>query len=75
MRTHDSPITLAGVIPTCRSTREQAMSAEQAQKFRYFVLIAKPGDAALQRWMTQQHKQVLSRFANRKGDTVLVIGD
>lgn len=55
--------------------REQAMSAEQAQNFRYFVLIAKPGDAALQIWMTQQHKQVLSRFANRKGDTVLVIGD
>lgn len=55
--------------------REQAMSAEQAQNFRYFVLIDKPGDAALQRWMVQQHKQVLSRFANRKGDTVLVIGD
>ena len=55
--------------------REQAMSAEQAPNFRYFVLIDKPGDAALQRWMAQQHKQVLSRFSNRKGDTVLVIGD
>jgi hypothetical protein len=56
-------------------TREQAMSAEHAQKFRYFVLIARPDDAALQLWMTQQHKQVLTQFANRKGDTVLVLGD
>ena len=56
-------------------TRAEAMSPEHARDFRYFVLTIKPGDTSLQIWMTEQHKQVLSQFENRRGERVVIIGD
>jgi len=56
-------------------TREQAMSGEDAPKYRYFVIVARPDDPAVRLWLAQQKKRILGQFANRKGDTVLVIGD
>lgn len=61
--------------PYMALTREQAMSAEHLQEYRYFVLIANPNDPTLQRWMRHQHRRLLGQFVNRKGDTVLVIGE
>ena len=58
-----------------QATRAEAMSPEHARDFRYFVLTIKPGDTSLQIWMTEQHKQVLSQFENRRGERVVVIGD
>ncbi|WP_295485053.1 hypothetical protein [Accumulibacter sp.] len=62
-------------FPMTGLTREQAMLPEQAQRFRYFVMQAKPDDPDVQRWLSEQHKRVLRQFANRKGQTVLIIGD
>jgi hypothetical protein len=56
-------------------TRTEAMSAAHAPNFRYFVFTVKPGDTTLELWTTQQHKQVLNQFANRKGERVVVVGD
>lgn len=56
-------------------SRQQVMSGEQAEGFRYFVVQEKPDDPELAAWMTQRHKQIRAQFANRKGDTVLIIGD
>ena len=56
-------------------TREEAMGAERVGSFRYFVFTVKPGDNTLQGWVTEQHKQVLGQFANRRGERVLVIGN
>ncbi len=60
-------------LPTI--TRETAMSPEHYREYRYFVIDAKVDDPWLQDWLSRQHKQVLTRFANRKGDSVLVIGE
>lgn len=62
-------------FPMVGPAREQLLIGEQSQAFRYFVMQGKADDPALQQWMTQQHKRVLSQFANRKGSTVLIIGD
>jgi hypothetical protein len=56
-------------------TREQAMTMENSPKYRYFAIVARPDEPALQLWMTQQQKRILGHFANRKGDTVLIVGD
>lgn len=61
--------------PQMPVTREQALTAGQSANFRYFVLTAKPGDPTLKRWLAEQHKQILEAFSNRKGDTVVIIGD
>lgn len=56
-------------------TREAAMSPEHYGQYRYFLIDARGDEPWLQDWLAQQRKQVLARFANRKGNTVLVIGD
>ena len=56
-------------------TAEQVLAAGQGQEFRYLVLTTKPDDPALQHWLAAQQKRILSQFANRKGETVLIIGD
>lgn len=61
--------------PAMPVTREQLMTAEHAQKFRYFVIVARPDDAALQYLLTKQGRRTLVQFANRKGDAVLIVGD
>lgn len=60
-------------IPTI--TREDAMSVAHAGEYRYFLIEAHGDEPWLQSWLVQQHKQVLGKFANRKGATVLAIGD
>jgi hypothetical protein len=61
--------------PVMPVTREQLIAAEHMQDFRYFVIVSRPDDVALQRWLVKQGKRILVRFANRKGDTVLIVGD
>jgi hypothetical protein len=61
--------------PSMPVTREQLMTAEVAQKYRYFVFVARPDDAALRHLLEKQGKRTLVKFANRKGDTVLIVGD
>lgn len=62
-------------FPRKQIKRDAALSPEHAGKYRYFVLEAKAGDPALQQWLQLQHKRVLADFANKKGSTVLVIGE
>ncbi len=63
--------------PTTMPTREQLLAEEgkSAKRFRYFVISAKENDPLLERWLTSQGKRVLSKFANRKGETLLIVGD
>lgn len=56
------------------------LSTEEAlgqapQSFRYFVLTPKRDESTLHPLLAEQHKRVLGRFANRKGDSVLIVGD
>lgn len=62
-------------FPRKQLKRDVALSPEQAGKFGYFVLEAKADDPSFQQWLQQNHKRVLADFANRKGKTVLVVGD
>lgn len=55
--------------------REAAMGPDGVGRYRYYLLAAREDEAWLQSWLAQQHKRILARFANRKGDSVLVIGD
>lgn len=55
-------------------TREAAMGPELADSYRYFVIEAEPDEPWLQDWLKQHPLRVLASFANRKGDTVLVVG-
>lgn len=61
--------------PSQRLTRDQAMSAEHASQYRYFLIEAEASEPGVQVWLTQQHKRVLAQFVNSKGDTVLAIGE
>ncbi|MGC5699898.1 hypothetical protein J4P02_06795 [Pseudomonas sp. NFXW11] len=54
--------------------REQAMSAEHAGDYRYFLIEAKPDEAWLAGWLAEHQMRILAQFANRKGARVLVIG-
>lgn len=58
-------------------TREDliAAQAEYLQKIRYFVIAERKDEPKLENWLAEQGKRVLVRFANRKGETVLIIGD
>lgn len=62
-------------FPRKQLKREAALSLENADKYRYFVLEAREDDPSFQQWLQQQHKRVLADFANKKGKTVLVIGE
>lgn len=61
------------VVPTI--TREDAMSPAHVGEYRYFLVEARGDEPWLQAWLAREHKQVLEHYANRKGATVLVIGD
>lgn len=54
--------------------REVAMG-KQASNYRYFIIDARSDEPWLQSWMTEHNKRVLAQFSNRKGATVLIIGD
>lgn len=55
-------------------TREEAMSAEHAGDFRYFLIDGRGDEPGLSEWLVEHKLQIINRFANRKGATVLVIG-
>lgn len=55
--------------------REKAMAPDRASTYRYFVIDARSDEPWLQEWLAQNHKRVLTQFANRKKATVLIIGD
>ncbi|QNH80654.1 hypothetical protein GGD92_17275 [Pseudomonas protegens] len=55
--------------------REQAMSAQHAGQYRYFLIEAKPDEAWLVSWLGEHNMKILASFANRKGARVLVIGE
>ena len=50
------------------------MSAESAEQYSYFVIEAEEDEPWLQSWLGARQRKVLAQFANRKGDTVLIIG-
>lgn len=56
-------------------TREDAMSAGRAGEFRYFLIDAREDEPWLGSWLAEHKQRVLAHFANRKGATVLVIGE
>jgi len=60
--------------PIPLQAREKAL-VQVPSEFRYFVLTAKRDEVSLSALLEQQHKRVLVRFANRKGDGVLIVGD
>ncbi|MPQ66927.1 hypothetical protein GC387_09855 [Pseudomonas sp. MWU12-2323] len=60
------------IFPT--KTREQAMAPEQASRYRYFLIEAKGDEPWLGEWLAGHDMHIMTRFANRKGATVLVIG-
>lgn len=60
--------------PIPLQAREEVL-VQAPPEFRYFVLTSKREDANLSALLEQQHKRVLGRFANRKGDSVLIVGD
>lgn len=49
--------------------------AQTPQTYRYFVLTPKRDESALQVRLAERQKRVLARFANRKGESVLIVGD
>ena len=55
-------------------TREEAMSSAHAQHYRYFLIDARGNEPWLSGWLAEHNLRVITRFANRKGATVLVIG-
>jgi uncharacterized Tic20 family protein len=55
-------------------TREQAMSPEHAGDFRYFLIDGRGDEPWLSEWLVEHKQRIITRFANRKGATVLVIG-
>ncbi|QLC77512.1 hypothetical protein LPB260_22625 [Pseudomonas sp. LPB0260] len=61
--------------PRMDLTREQAMSVKNASKFRYFLIEAEAEEPWLAEWLDRERRQILSQFENRKGETVLIIGD
>jgi 4-amino-4-deoxy-L-arabinose transferase-like glycosyltransferase len=61
--------------PPMAMPREQALSTEHAGEFRYFLLEAERGEPWLEDWLVREQRPVLSQFANRRGDTVLIIGE
>ena len=63
--------------PRTLPPREQLMTAEAdyLRSVRYFVISAKGNDRSLENRLAGQGKRVLSRFANRKGETILILGD
>jgi len=63
--------------PRMLPPQELLMAAEPdyLRSVRYFVISAKENDPSLENWLAGQGKRVLSRFANRKGETILILGD
>lgn len=60
--------------PKQRLTTAAAMREENQARFDYFVIEAKSDEPWLVEWLRVHEKRVLAQFANRKGDTVLVLG-
>lgn len=58
--------------PSMPVGRGDLMAAEQAAKFRYLVLNPKPDDPLYQS-LIERHWRVLARFANRKGDSIVIL--
>jgi hypothetical protein len=56
-------------------SRDQAMSPDAALKYRYFLIEAETDEAWLQAWLEKNQRRVLAQFANRKKDSVLIIGE
>jgi 4-amino-4-deoxy-L-arabinose transferase-like glycosyltransferase len=61
--------------PKQRLSTAAAMSDANQARFDYFVIEADVDEVWLIEWMQQHNKRILSQFANRKGDTVLVLGN
>lgn len=61
--------------PSMPMSRDQAMATENAGRFRYFLIEAKLDQPWLQSWLEREKRSVMSKFVNRKGATVLVIGE
>lgn len=55
-------------------SRNAAMSAEHIDEYCYFFIEADPNESWLKAWLQNNGKQVLAKFANSNGDTVLVLG-
>jgi len=55
-------------------TREEAMSEEHAGDYRYFLIDGRGDEPWLSEWLVAHQQRIITRFANRKGATVLVIG-
>jgi hypothetical protein len=62
-------------VPEALISRDEALSAYSATRFRFFVLTTKAEDARLQQWMAENKKRMVQKFSNSKGDTVTIVGD
>lgn len=62
-------------VPEALISREEALTADSAARFRFFVLTSRAGEAQLQQWMAENKKRIVEKFSNSKGDTVTIIGD
>ncbi|WP_300454005.1 hypothetical protein [Accumulibacter sp.] len=58
--------------PSMPVERGALMAADPAAQFRYLVLNPKPDDP-LYRSLIERHWRVVARFANRKGDSIVVL--
>ena len=56
-------------------TRDQAMSSGARVKYRFFLIEAEVDEPWLQSWLDKNQRRVLAQFANRKSDSVLIIGE
>lgn len=61
--------------PKQRLNTTAAMSEDHQARFDYFVIEADADEQWLVSWMQQHNKRIITQFANRKGDTVLIVGD
>lgn len=55
--------------------REIALSPGRSGEYRYFVLEEKADRPWLQEWLKAGNRQILSQFANSKGNTILIVGE
>jgi len=63
------------VYPRKTVSLAKAMSPEGLERYRYYLVEADEQEPWLQDWMSKQGKKVLAKFSNRRGDTVVVLGD
>ncbi|WP_343045147.1 hypothetical protein [Pseudomonas atagonensis] len=55
-------------------TQEQAMSPAHVADYRYFLIEGTGKEPGLNEWLAAHKLRIIERFANRKGATILVIG-